>query len=91
MTMDTTTIIIYLVFTIVVIWHSHQIWIDPNKFIKRMRRIRFVLHRYSLGLLLPKSVMEGFNDNPEFEILLAKIMFIIIYIAIIFIALFSNL
>jgi hypothetical protein len=49
------------------------------------------LHRYSLGLIMPKSVKEGFDNNPEFEILLAKISFIIIYIAIIFIAIISNL
>jgi hypothetical protein len=54
-----------------------------------MRRIRFILHRYSLGLVMPKSVKEGFDNNPEFEILFAKISFVIIYFAIICIAIMS--
>lgn len=87
--MDTSTSTLFLFFVLVVIWHSHQVWTDPSAFIKRMQRIRSYLHKYSLGLFLPKSIKEGLDRSPESEILLARIMFVFIYLAIIYIAALS--
>jgi len=88
--MDQTTIVVYLIFIVAVILHSQQVWTNPDAFVERMRRIRSVMYKYSFGLLIQKSTKEYLDNNPKFEILLARFMFTVIYILIIYIAIASN-
>jgi len=48
-----------------------------------MQRIRASLYKYSFGLLMPKLTKEFFDDNPELEVVLARVMFIIAYVLVI--------
>lgn len=88
--MDMTTVLVYVVFVVIVIWHSLPVWIAPEKFVSKMKRARHILNRYSLGLMMPQSVKDGFDSNPEFEILFAKILFTIIYLLIILIPFLTS-
>ncbi len=82
--MNTTMFVIFLVLAIVVVRHSYQVWFDPNNFLKRMKYIRLQLHRFSFGVFIPKWVVEFFDNNPEFEIGLARLGFPVTYIIILY-------
>jgi len=87
--MKTTDLFIFLVFVVIVIWHSSQVWTNPEGFVSRMRRIRDSMYRYSFGLLIPKWVKEFLDSNPRSEIILARVMFIFIYLLIFYVAIVS--
>jgi hypothetical protein len=89
--MDITTTILFLVFIVGVILHSYHAWANPEVFIKRMRQARLLLHKYSSGLLIPKTTKDFLDNNPKFEIILARFMFSVIYILIIYIVIIGNL
>lgn len=87
--MRTVDFLVFLIFVVVVIWHSSQVWFDPKGFVVRMQHIRAGLHKYSFGLLLPKAVKEYLDNHPENEIVIARAMFIIVYLLVIYIAIVS--
>lgn len=87
--MRTIDFLIFLVFVVAVIWHSSQVFFDPKGFVVRMQRIRVGLYKYSFGLLLPKAVKEYLDNHPEHEILIARVMFVVIYLLIIYIVIVS--
>ena len=81
--MKITDFLIFLGLIVILIWHSSQVWYDPKGFVVRMQRIRASLYKYSFGLLMPKLTKEFFDDNPELEVVLARVMFIIAYVLVI--------
>lgn len=88
--MSITTFIVFVAFVVTVILHSYSAWTNPDAFINRMKRSRFVLHKYSFGLLIPKSTKDFLDNNPKIEIVLARIMFVVIYILMIYIFIAGN-
>lgn len=84
--METVDLVIYVIFITVVIWFSSKVWSNPEEFISRMRLIRNFMYKYSLGLLIPKWVKEYLDNNSNSEIVLARILFIFLYVLIIYIA-----
>jgi cytochrome b561 len=89
--MNTTSFFVFLVFVAAVVLHSYSAWTNPDAFVNRMKRSRFILHKYSFGLLIPKPTKDFLDNNPKLEIVLARVMFIVIYILIIYIAIVGNL
>lgn len=84
--MDFAVLLIFLVgFTL----HSIQVWVDPQAFVDRMKRIRFILNKVSFGILLPRPFLEGFDNNPRLEILFARVSFVVFYFVIILVVLNS--
>ena len=69
--------------------HTLLVWLDPKGFVPKMQRSRSILNGISFGLLLPEWAQRGLDNTSEPELLLARIMFVVFYFFIGFIAIAS--
>ena len=74
----------FLVFGIIVIWFSYDVWINPNKFLNKIRSIRSGFSNSNLGFLYKFGYGVDLDKNPKVELWLARIGFVFIYAVIIY-------
>jgi hypothetical protein len=82
--MNITMFLILLFFGIGVIWFSLDIWIAPDRFIRKIHKIRSSFYNSDLGFLSQFGYSEYLDKNPEIEIWLARLGFVFSYGVIIF-------
>jgi hypothetical protein len=82
--MNLTMLIVFLVFAIMIGWHSYEVWTKPSAFVGRMKNMRSKLYNSSFGVFITKSMNDNLDENPDFEIWLARLGFSILYVFILY-------
>ncbi len=82
--MDITMFLAFLLFGIGVIWFSVDVWINSDKFLRKIRKIRSNFYESGLGFLSQFGYSEDLDKNPKVELWLARFGFVFVYGVIIF-------
>jgi hypothetical protein len=82
--MSTLGYMIFVLWTIFIIYFSYELWINPSEYLRKRKNRRLLIGKSKLGLLFRYSnYSKMMDENPKKELRESKVVFIILYIFIV--------
>lgn len=82
--MDIGMFLFFLFLGIYTIWFSYDIWINSDKFLRKIHKMRSDFKESPLGFLSQFGYADDFTKNPKVELWISRFGFVVIYGVIIF-------
>lgn len=82
--MNVTMFFTFLFFGIGAAWFSLDVWIAPDKFLRKIHNIRSSFYKSDFGFLAKFGYSEDLAENPKMELWLARFGFAFVYGVIVF-------
>lgn len=82
--MNITMFLVFLLFGIGVIWFSLDVWINSDKFLRKIHKIRSSFYESDLGFLSQFGYSKELDKYPKVELWLARFGFAFVYGVIVF-------
>ncbi len=83
--MDATSIALFLIFGLALIWYSYLVWFKPDTLLRWTRNFRSRWYRTPMGGLSKKLYGNQLDHAPKFELWWARVGVIIVYAFVIYV------
>ena len=83
--MDATSVVLFLVFGLALVWYSYLVWFKPEPLLKWMRSFRSQWYRVPIGRLSKRMYGNQLDRDPRLELWLARVGVLIVYGFVIFV------